>query len=240
MARKQREAILSSARGVNTAMSDRRAIILEAATRRFAEHGFAATTVRQIADDVDILSGSLYHHFVTKDEMLHEIVRDAVQQMRKNALRVAQASVDAEHRLVALILLDLGELTRNHKVHAILANERRLFRQNAEFAYVVKAKKDTYQAWQRVVQDGIDARLFRSDIDVFLTILTLLRMFNSAADWFRNDDAHGVGDGSGSSYTLDQVIDFHLGFVLNAIRTPARQSEPIPRRACQELGRFRD
>lgn len=230
----------AGARLANTAMSERRAIILEAATRRFAEHGFAATTVRQIADDVNILSGSLYHHFVTKDEMLHEIVRDAVQQMRKNALRIAQAPLDAEHRLVALILLDLGELTRNQKVHAILASERRLFRQNTEFAYVVKAKKDTYQAWSRVVQDGIDARLFRSDIDVFLTILTILRMLNSAADWFRNDDAHGVGDGSGSSYTLDEVIDFHLEFVLSAIRTPARESEPIPRKACEELGRFRD
>jgi hypothetical protein len=172
--------------------------------------------------------------------MLHEIVRDAVQQMRKNALRIAQAPLDAEHRLVALILLDLGELTRNHQVHAILANERRLFRQNSEFAYVVKAKKDTYSAWRRVVQDGIDARLFRSDIDIFLTILTILRMLNSAADWFRNDDAHGVGDGSGSSYTLDKVIDFHLEFVLSAIRTPAREPEPIPRKACEELGRFRD
>jgi AcrR family transcriptional regulator len=60
---------------VNTVMSDRRATILEAATQRFAEFGFAATTVRQISQDVNILSGSLYHHFTTKDEMLHEIVR---------------------------------------------------------------------------------------------------------------------------------------------------------------------
>src|SRR5579864_8918239 len=60
----------------------RRLAILEAARRRFAEFGFEATTVRQIADDVNILSGSLYHHFATKDDMLHEIVRDAVLQMR--------------------------------------------------------------------------------------------------------------------------------------------------------------
>jgi len=87
------------------APSDRRANILEVATRRFAEHGFEATTVRQIGDDVNILSGSLYHHFATKEEMLHEIVREAVQQMRNNALRIARAPVDAERRLVALILL---------------------------------------------------------------------------------------------------------------------------------------
>jgi AcrR family transcriptional regulator len=220
-------------------VSDRRAAILEAATRRFAEFGFGATTVRQIGDEVNILSGSLYHHFATKDEMLHEIVRDPVLLVRKNAHRIARAPVDAERRLVALILLDLGELTRNQKVHAILANERKLFRHRAEFSYVLKAKKDTYQAWRTVVQDGIDARLFRSDIDVFLTILTVIRMLSSAADWYKNDDAHGYGEGNDSSYALDKVVDFHLQFILGALRTPERESEPIPRKACEELARLR-
>jgi AcrR family transcriptional regulator len=223
---------------VSRATSDRRANILEAATRRFAEYGFESTTVRQIGDDVNILSGSLYHHFATKEEMLHEIVRDAVQQMRNNALRIARAPVDAERRLVALILLDLGELTRNQKVHAILTNERQLFRKKEEFAYVVKAKKEAYQAWRSVVQDGIANRLFRSDIDIFLTILTTIRMLNTAADWYRNDDAYGTG--TTGSYTLDEVIDFHLQFILSAIRIPERESEPIPRKVCEDLARFRE
>ena len=211
------------------ALSDRRTTILQAATRRFAEFGFEATTVRQIGDDVNILSGSLYHHFATKDEMLHEIVRDAVQQMRSNALRIARAPVDAEQRLVALILLDLGEATRNQKVHAILTNERRLFRQNPEFAYVVKAKKEAYQAWRTVVQEGMDAGLFRSDLDLYLTIMTVIRMLNTAGDWYANDDTIA------GSYDLNKVVDFHLQFILSAIRTPVRESEPIPRAQCEAL-----
>jgi AcrR family transcriptional regulator len=186
---------------------------------------------------VDILSGSLYHHFTTKEEMLHEIVRNAVQQMRNNALRIARAPVDAERRLIALILLDLGEVTRNQKVHAILTNERRLFRQNPEFAYVVKAKKDAYQAWRTVMRDGIEAGLFRADTDIYLAIMTIIRMLNTAADWYANDDAAAYG--TASSYALDNVIDFHLQFILSAVRTPARESEPIPRKACEELAQFR-
>jgi AcrR family transcriptional regulator len=245
-ARRQKAAPKPRARGESegrgrdrtvSTVPDRRATILEAATRRFAEFGFEATTVRQIGEDVNILSGSLYHHFTTKDEMLHEIVRDAVQQMRNNALRIARAPVDAEQRLIALILLDLGELTRNQKVHAILTNERRLFRQNAEFAYVVKAKKEAYQAWRTVMQNGIDAGLFRSDIDIYLTIMTVIRMLNTAADWYANDEATAYGNAG--AYGLDSVIDFHLQFVLSAIRTPAREAEPIPRKACEELATFR-
>jgi AcrR family transcriptional regulator len=225
-------------RPANNGMSGRRALILEAAMRRFADFGFEATTVREIGQDMNILSGSLYHHFATKDEMLHEIVRDAVVQLRNNAMRISRAPLDAEHRLVALILLDLGEITRNQKVHAILTNERRLFRQKDEFAYVLKAKKETYQAWRTVLQDGINTQLFKPDIDVFLTILTIIRMLNTAADWYMNDDAYVSG--KGSNYELDQVIDFHIDFILSAIRIPARTAEPIPRRQAGELAAFRD
>lgn len=215
-----------------TAMSERRARILNVATQRFAESGFAATTVRQIADDVDILSGSLFHHFTTKEQMLHEILREPVLQMRDNAIRIARSPPDAEHRLVALILLDLGELTRNREVHAILYNERKLFRRSEEFAYVLQAKKDAYLAWKSVLQDGMKARLFKPGLDGYLAISTILRMLNMSADRYKNEE-DVVG-----SYTLDQFTDFHLEFILSAVRAPSRTSEPIPRQACEDLAKF--
>jgi AcrR family transcriptional regulator len=224
---------IANINGKKTAMADRRTRILQVAARRFAEFGFAATTVRQIADDVNILSGSLFHHFTTKEEMLHEILREAVLQMRDNAIRIASAPLDAEHRLVALVLLDLGEWTENQEVHAILYNERKLFRRRDEFAYIVQAKKKAYLAWKSVLQDGIKSKLFRSNLDIYLTISTIVRMLNVAADWYKNEpDAVGT-------YTLDQVLNFHLDFILSAVRTPSRVSEPIPRKACEELGKFR-
>jgi AcrR family transcriptional regulator len=217
-------------------MADRRARILQVAARRFAEFGFAATTVRQIADDVNILSGSLFHHFATKEDMLHEIVRDAVLQMQDNVIRISRAPLDAEHRLVTLILLDLGELTRNQEVHAILFNERKLFRHREEFAYVAQAKKKAYLAWKSVLQAGMKAKLFRPNLDIYLTISTILRMLNIAADRYKNEDGSTL-DAIGS-YTLEQVMDFHLNFILSAVRAPSRTSEPIPRDACIELAKF--
>lgn len=236
--RKADEADAPASRGgARTAMADRRATILQVATRRFAELGFEATTVRQIADDVNILSGSLYHHFATKDEMLHEIVHDTVLQMKDNAIRIARAPVDAEHRLVALLLLDLGEMTRRQEVHAILSNERRFFRKREEFAYVVEAKRDAYHAWRSVLQDGIDAGLFKPDLDIYLTISTVVRVLNAAADWYANEDASVAGALAG--YDLDRVADFHLDFILSAVRAPARAGLPVPRQACEDLAVFR-
>ncbi len=41
----------------------------------FAEQGLRTTTVRDIADSAGILSGSLYHHFDSKESMVDEILR---------------------------------------------------------------------------------------------------------------------------------------------------------------------
>lgn len=51
--------------------------ILRAAARLFRQRGYRGTTVRDIADEVGILSGSLFHHFATKEEVLLEIMREA-------------------------------------------------------------------------------------------------------------------------------------------------------------------
>lgn len=51
--------------------------ILRAAASLFRRNGYRGTTVRDIADDVGLLSGSLFHHFASKEEMLLEIMREA-------------------------------------------------------------------------------------------------------------------------------------------------------------------
>ena len=53
--------------------SGRRDELLEIAAGLFADRGVRATTVRDIADAAGILSGSLYHHFDSKESMVDEI-----------------------------------------------------------------------------------------------------------------------------------------------------------------------
>ncbi|MEJ5975815.1 TetR/AcrR family transcriptional regulator [Novosphingobium sp. PS1R-30] len=205
---------------------DRRELILAVATRRFAEYGFEATTVRQIADDVDILSGSLYHHFATKEEILEEIVRDAILQSRDDAQRIAELPLDAEQRFVALLMTELHRLTESQEVYAIAFNERKFFRRSEYFSYLSKAKKDAYEAWSAVLSDGVREGLFHPELDIYLTISTVIRMLNAGADWYKNEDGSQID--AIANYSLDKLLDFYLGYVLRAIRAPTRAGEAIP------------
>src|SRR2546428_10898890 len=56
--------------------SERRARLVELAGELFAAKGYANTTVREIADAAGILSGSLYHHFDSKESVIEALLRD--------------------------------------------------------------------------------------------------------------------------------------------------------------------
>lgn len=82
--------------------------ILTAAARLFRQRGFARATVRELADVVGILSGSLFHHFRSKDEILFAVMEEVIAEM-DTALAAAIAAADSpEGRLRALISTQLG------------------------------------------------------------------------------------------------------------------------------------
>ena len=60
-------------------VSTRRDEILAVAARVFAEKGIMNATVRDIGQEAGILSGSLYHHFESKDQMIEEVLRPVVE-----------------------------------------------------------------------------------------------------------------------------------------------------------------
>lgn len=212
--------------GARRKNGDRRQVILDAAARRFAEFGFEATTVRQIADDVNILSGSLYHHFATKEEMLAEVVRGAVLDQRERALRIAGSSHDAETKFVTLIREELTALAERIEAYAIIFNERKFFRRSPDFLDLMKARKESFEAWRNVLEQGVQEGLFHAGIDSYLTISTIMRMLNSGADWYRHEDGSPLD--AMADYSLEALTEFYTGFVLRSVRSAERAAEPIP------------
>lgn len=70
----------------------RRADLLESASRLFVEKGYEATTMNEIAADAGFAKGTLYHYFSNKAELLQSIREDFDRQVeRRIRARVEQA-----------------------------------------------------------------------------------------------------------------------------------------------------
>jgi AcrR family transcriptional regulator len=212
---------------------DRRAQIANAAAELFAEYGYEATTVRQIADRVGLLAGSLYHHFATKEEMLHAVMRSRIGLMVRDNLGITHLPANAEVRLLASAILRYRHYVEHWPFHAILLQEGRFFRRHPDFAYVVEAKAQAFGAQQATLREGMETGLFRAELDTYLVIGTIARLLSMAAAWFRSGDI--ISADKPSHYTLDVMLDFNLDCVLRLVRVPSRLAEPVPRAQCESL-----
>jgi len=76
----------------------------------FATRGFAGTTVREIADAAGILSGSLYHHFDSKESIVDELLSsflDETMAAYQAAIAAATTHTEALRALVQIAFAGL-------------------------------------------------------------------------------------------------------------------------------------
>ncbi|MFT3964964.1 MAG: TetR/AcrR family transcriptional regulator [Sphingobium sp.] len=212
---------------------DRRSLLLEVSGQLFAEFGFESTTVRQIADKVHLLPGSLYYYYPNKEDILHEIIREPVAKTARDNLRISALNLDAEHLLVANVIARIYRFIDSWAAFTILQNDRKFLSRHEDFQYVDAVKDRSIDLLQSTLHSGMESGLFRPDLDTSLMIGAISRMLNSAATLFRSGDIFSMEDAH--TYSLDEVIDFYLDCILRMVRNPVRIETPIPRALCQDL-----
>ena len=68
--------------------------LLEAAARRFVQHGFAGTALEDVASDIQATRGAVYHHFASKTALFRAVYEDAETAMLKRVEAAAAAHPD--------------------------------------------------------------------------------------------------------------------------------------------------
>lgn len=91
-------------------MSPGRDGVLLCAARRFVAQGFAATTVRQIAQDSGIKAASIYHHFASKEDLFVAVLEQGIQVMVDAWDSIAEQQTHGEQLLQAHVRAHLGAL----------------------------------------------------------------------------------------------------------------------------------
>ncbi|NUO99985.1 MAG: TetR/AcrR family transcriptional regulator [Nonomuraea sp.] len=167
------------------AASERRDHLVKLAAELFARKGFQATTVREIADEAGILSGSLYHHFDSKETIVDEVLSTFLDDLIARYRAAVDTNADARTVLSEMVRIGFGTLEPHRAAITVMQNDWNYLRQFERFNYLVKAEDEVEQIWVAQIKAGQAAGLFRSDVDPKLTYRMIRDTIWVAVRWFR-------------------------------------------------------
>jgi TetR/AcrR family transcriptional regulator, cholesterol catabolism regulator len=165
--------------------ADRHQQILAVAAGLFASKGIAATTVREIADAVGILSGSLYHHFESKEAMVDEILAPYLRDLRARYKEVLASHGDPRVRLQDLVVASLQVVEAHPHATEIYQSDVNYLTQFQRFGYLKAAARDVRRAWLDVIGDGIASGAFRADVDSSIVYRLMRDSIWLSVRWFK-------------------------------------------------------
>ena len=134
----------------------RRDELLAIAARLFAERGFKNTTVRDIADAAGILSGSLYHHFDSKEAMVDELLDSFQTGLWEQYDAIEASDRTPREKLEAVVRVSFDAIDQHHSEVAIFQTDAGYLATFERFAYLHERNVRFRDLWTGLLQDGVD------------------------------------------------------------------------------------
>jgi AcrR family transcriptional regulator len=191
---------------------------MEHATVLFAERGFAATTLQDIADAAGLTRPSLYHYVANKDELLARLVHEITEEP---AILLRQINERPELDPTEKLRMMASAIARSHanspdRFRSLVRSEAELPEQLSEIYQ--QSKRNVLKEFIRVIDAGIAAGVFRP-VDPRIAALGIIGMLNWIAWWHRP----GSPD---SDRVTEQLADMAVESVLHDDETTQYESGP--------------
>jgi AcrR family transcriptional regulator len=145
------------------AQEERRRQILDAAVRAFAQKGYYACRVSDIAEEAGVAYGLVYHYFDSKEAVLEAIFRDTWGMMLEaiRGVEATESSPREQLRKTAAIVLR----TWRNDPDLVRVLVREVTRRGEQLQREVGEIALAFEALERIVRRGQESGAFRSDID---------------------------------------------------------------------------
>jgi TetR/AcrR family transcriptional regulator, cholesterol catabolism regulator len=175
--------------------------IIMAAADVLQRNGYEATTMKDIAAQVNLTAASLYHHFRNKDELLLAVLEGGLDLVISEIEPIAASGLNSKEKLRQMVALHVVNLTKHTAVGAAMIFEIRALMsfktppRNGDFDHQVQAdfikRRDQFfqrrryfeDLFRRVIRDGIERREFKP-VDVAICTKVILGAHNWVSVWY--------------------------------------------------------
>ena len=200
--------------------------ILQAATRLFGERGYPSTSMRDIAEAVGILAGSLYSHISSKETLLARIVDTGLDRYLGAVIPIVDSGDPADVRFRRAVKAHV-ELVAGHVEESLVALHQWKFLSGDNRARVEAKRRAGSEAFGRLLADGLESGVFRPVPNSDVAVSAILGTLNGVPEWY-SPKGPATPEEIG-----DQLAELLLGGLLagpQPARRPSRAAAPRPAR----------
>ena len=172
----------------------RQSELVDAAAGVFADRGYDSTPVHELAQQIGLAAGGIYHYFGSKEQLLIAICDELVDPLLARARDLLEEQADAtpEARLRALVAVWVAHVVDHRDHMLVFQQERHQIERGAQWEGVRRARKEFERLVEQVLADVVSGE------DRRVVLSALLGMVNHTAQWFDPRgrlDAGDVADG---------------------------------------------
>lgn len=155
--------------------------LLDEAARLFGAQGFHGTSIRDIVRTVDMLPGSIYYHFATKDLLLLAVYAEGVRRISERVEAAVAEKADPWSRLEAACVAHLEAVLEESGYAQVVIRVR-----PADVPSATAQLNNLRDAYERLFVELIDALPLAPGVDRRGVRLLLLGALNWTQTWYRH------------------------------------------------------
>ncbi len=179
--------------------------IRKAGLRLIFEHGYEALTLRQLAADVGLVSGSLYNHIKTKQDLLYTLIHNHMVDLLANLDKALAGAADPHAALTAFVAHHVTyHMEKRYEV--FIANSELRSLEPANRATIVAMREQYEQRLIDTLEQGVAAGLFKS-MDCRVGAFAIIAMLTGICNWYRPD----------GRLSPRELVELHTRLVLKGV-----------------------
>jgi AcrR family transcriptional regulator len=181
------------------------AAIRKSGLRLIYRHGYEALTLRELAADVGILSGSLYNHIKTKQDLLFTLVRDHMTDLLVNLDSALAGHDDPADALASFVRLHVTyHMERRYEVY--IANSELRSLEPANRAAIVAMRQAYEVRLIEILDRGVASGRFQLE-NTRVGAFAIIAMLTGICSWYRPD----------GPLSPEQIVDLHTSLVMRGL-----------------------
>ncbi len=156
--------------------------ILAAAVQIFGQKGFHATSMQDIAEAVNLQKASLYHHVSSKQEILVDVLDQALDLFIANMQAVMQSPLPPDDMLRQAMQTYMVTILQQRDLASVLLLEHRSLEPELHARHI--PRRDRFEGlWRDLIHQGVEAGCYIA-VDPAMTARALLGVMNWVITWY--------------------------------------------------------